>query len=220
MLLTPPTVMMKILQTGLNPAKISALIYHHYDPDLCGNIPNFEEIIDKKDLKILSHKYNNPFIRHYSVTAPLFCVEEMNFIYKFSSGRELKFVMIPYSHVVGNFITFDEKSGVLFTSDLFGSFAVEWDLYLELAEDCYNCTNYFKCPNNKSYCPLPDLLKFHQIMMTSEKALKHSINEIDKMPVKIIAPQHGSIITKKDDIEFLCGLLSSLKGVGIDRIVK
>jgi flavorubredoxin len=39
------TVMMKILQTGIAPNKIKALLYQHYDPDLCGSIPNFEDII-------------------------------------------------------------------------------------------------------------------------------------------------------------------------------
>ena len=35
------TVMMKILQTGIAPDQIKALLYQHYDPDLFGSIPNF-----------------------------------------------------------------------------------------------------------------------------------------------------------------------------------
>ncbi|MBU0972000.1 MAG: MBL fold metallo-hydrolase, partial [Proteobacteria bacterium] len=49
-----PTVMMKILQTGIDPSRIKALIYQHYDPDLCGSIPNYEDIISRADLKIIS----------------------------------------------------------------------------------------------------------------------------------------------------------------------
>ncbi len=48
------TVMMKIMQTGIAPKQIQALVYQHYDPDLCGSIPNFEDIIRRKDLKIIS----------------------------------------------------------------------------------------------------------------------------------------------------------------------
>lgn len=33
------TVMLKIMRTGTNPGNIKRLIYQHYDPDLCGNIP-------------------------------------------------------------------------------------------------------------------------------------------------------------------------------------
>ena len=40
------TVMMKIMQTGIAPKQIQALVYQHYDPDLCGSIPNFEDIIE------------------------------------------------------------------------------------------------------------------------------------------------------------------------------
>jgi hypothetical protein len=65
------TVMMKILQTGITPNQIVALLYQHYDPDLCGSIPNFEDIIKRNDLKILSDSENLMFIRHYNVYPPL-----------------------------------------------------------------------------------------------------------------------------------------------------
>jgi flavorubredoxin len=52
------TVMMKILQTGIAPKQIQALVYQHYDPDLCGSIPNFEDIIGRQDLKIISASEN------------------------------------------------------------------------------------------------------------------------------------------------------------------
>lgn len=93
-----PTVMMKILQTGTAPDSIMALIYQHYDPDLCGSIPNFEDIISKDDLKIISDKFNHRFIRHYSVTAPLILLEDLNFEFALSSGRKLKFIKTPYCH--------------------------------------------------------------------------------------------------------------------------
>jgi len=48
-------VMLKILQTGIQPKNILRLIYQHYDPDLCGSLPNFEDIINSEELKIISH---------------------------------------------------------------------------------------------------------------------------------------------------------------------
>ena len=66
-----PTVMMKILQTGIAPGSIGTMVYQHYDPDLCGSIPNFEGIIKRRDLKILSASDNLMFIRHYSVSSRL-----------------------------------------------------------------------------------------------------------------------------------------------------
>jgi flavorubredoxin len=57
------TVMLKILQTGIIPDQIIALLYQHYDPDLCGSIPNFEDIIKRDDLRIISDSANLMFIR-------------------------------------------------------------------------------------------------------------------------------------------------------------
>lgn len=48
------TVMLKILRTGVEPAQITRLIYQHYDPDLCGSLPQFESIINTKELRIIS----------------------------------------------------------------------------------------------------------------------------------------------------------------------
>jgi flavorubredoxin len=213
-----PTVMMKILQTGLKPSSIKALIYQHYDPDLCGSIPNFEDIIDCEDLRIISDKANNAFIRHYSVSSPLISLEDLGEKYEFSSGRKLEFIKTPYAHSQGSFITFDIKSGVLFTSDLFGSYSMEWDLFLNLAPDCAECTDYLNCPQGITYCPLTDILKFHQKVMPTKKALSYALNQIEKAPFNIIAPQHGSVINDSASIRIVVRRLQELGGVGIDGI--
>lgn len=119
------TVMLKILQTGVNPNNIKKLIYHHYDPDLCGSIPDFEELIDNEELKILSHTDNNLFIKYYGTDLKSECVEKNEFQFQFLTGRKLKFIMTPYCHSSASFVTFDEKTGTLFSSDLFGSTAKE-----------------------------------------------------------------------------------------------
>ena len=126
------TVMMKILQTGMDPDQIKALLYQHYDPDLCGSIPNFEDLIENSDLKIISDESSLMFIRHYSVSSSMVSIEDVNYHYKFFSGRTLQFIKTPYSHSSGSFVTFDEKSGILFTSDIFGSYGTEWELFLKL----------------------------------------------------------------------------------------
>ena len=84
------TVMLKILQAGAVPKNIKALIYQHYDPDLCGSIPNFEDIIGQNGLKILSASENMMFIRHYSTSSPLVSLSKINFQFEFASGRRLE----------------------------------------------------------------------------------------------------------------------------------
>jgi len=213
------TVMMKILQTGIAPNQIKALLYQHYDPDLCGSIPNFESIIKNENLKIISASENLMFIRHYSASSRLLPISTLNYQYAFSSGRTLHFTKTPYSHSGGSFVTFDPKSKILFSSDLFGSLGTEWELILKLRPECKDCLNLSKCPQGRMVCPINDILNFHKTLMPSEKALRYALEKISEIPFQIIAPQHGSIINDGEIIRYVFDLLTTLKGVGIDGIV-
>ncbi|MBC8059436.1 MAG: MBL fold metallo-hydrolase [Clostridiaceae bacterium] len=213
-------IMMKILQIGLEPSIITRLIYHHYDPDLCGSISNFEEIIGNEDLKIISHSENNIFIKHYSVSSPLLSITNMNYEFIFKTGRKLKFITTPYSHSPGSFITFDEKSGILFSSDLFGSYDMKQALFLQMDEDCSVCNDYTKCGHGSSYCALNGIFYFQRKIMTSEKALKIALDKIKKLNAKVVAPQHGSIINNEKSIKIVIEKLQELKGIGIDGYIQ
>jgi flavorubredoxin len=214
------TVMMKILQTGIAPNQIIALLYQHYDPDLCGSIPNFEDIIKRDDLKIISDSSNLMFIRHYSVATGLLPISKLNYQFRFSSGRTLQLVKTPYAHSGGSIVTFDETSGILFTSDLFGSLGLEWELFLRLRPECMDCVNRKECPSKRTNCPLDDILNFHKTVMPSCKALRYSLEQILDIPFTAIAPQHGSIIDNKEIMRYVFELLATLKGVGIDGIIE
>lgn len=212
--------MMKILQTGIRPKNIVGLIYQHYDPDLCGSISNFIDLCDNKDLRIYSKSSNNLFLRYYFEKSHHYRLTDINALnYELSVGsRVLKFIKTPYSHSAGSFVTLDERTGTLFTSDLFGSFASTWQLFLDLNDECQACTDYERCPRHQEYCPVPDLLSFHRHVMPCNKALSYSMQLIENLPVNIIAPQHGSIFRRKKDIEHVISLLKNLTGVGIDAI--
>jgi len=214
------TVMMKILQTGLEPHQINALLYQHYDPDLCGSIPNFEDIIESSNLRIISDASSLMFIRHYSAASQMVSIEDVNYHYKFSSGRTLQFIKTPYSHSSGSFVTFDQKSGILFTSDIFGSYGTEWELFLKLRPQCIDCVSLTKCPSNREKCPINDILNFHKIIMPSRKALKYALKKMLEVPFTAIAPQHGSIITDRNIMRYIFEQLISQKEVGIDRIIE
>ena len=214
------TVMMKILQTGIEPHQINALLYQHYDPDLCGSIPNFEDIIESSSLRIISDASSLMFIRHYSAASQMVSIEDVNYHYKFSSGRTLQFIKTPYSHSSGSFVTFDQKSGILFTSDIFGSYGTVWELFLKLRPQCIDCVSLTKCPSNRENCPINDILNFHKIIMPSRKALKYALKKMLEVPFTAIAPQHGSIITDRNIMRYIFEQLISQKEVGIDRIIE
>jgi len=211
-------VMTKILQTGINPKSIEALIYQHYDPDLCGSIPNMIDICDNLGLKILSEPSNNIFINYYIEKKQHHLFKTIDMIDNAFTlqDRTLTFFRTPYCHNAGSFVTYDERTKTLFSSDLFGSFSSTWDLFLRLEEECFTCPDHYNCPNGKDYCPLPDIIDFHRHIMPNGKALRYAMDVLKGIDIDIVAPQHGSILTERKDIKFMIDTLASLDAVGID----
>lgn len=213
------TVMLKILRTGLEPSKISRLIYQHYDPDLCGSLPQLEAIINNEALKIISHIDNNVFIHYYSAKTEKLDYRDLDDHFDFATGRRLEFYATPYCHDPGSFVTYDTKTKTLFTSDLFGSFDTQWTIKLELDRECRECRNHNECYHDLSECPINGIVKFHQKIMPSTRALLNSLNTIEKLDVDRIAPQHGSIISTKEDINSIIRHLRAIDNVGIDCLI-
>jgi flavorubredoxin len=217
-----PKVMIKILQTGISPSSIVALIYQNYDPRLCGSIPHLEGIINRSDLKIISDEANHLFIQHYSESVQLLSLSEINHEYVFSSGRRLRFTKTPYAHSAGSFITFDERTGILFTSDLFSGLASRNTLFFKLPAACGESSrteSKAPCTQKDGACPIWQILEFHRQIMTSERALRLALEKIAQIPFTVIAPQYGSVIHEPEDIIQICECLVSLKGVGIDHVL-
>lgn len=221
-----PEVFMKIMQTGIYPYQIKGLVYQHYDPDICGGISSFEDIISSSTLKIIADEDSIDAIQHYGSSANMLSLNTTNYEYKFSSGRTLLFFKTPYCHTPGSIITYDTKTKILFTSDLFGSFNDNkpedyvWSLLLYIKNKCKNCkniTDFKKCYSNEEFCDIADILDFTIQIMTSNKALQYSIDLIKQIPAEIIAPQHGCIIYKREDIDYLLEIFSKLNNVGIDN---
>lgn len=212
-------VMLKILRTGLKPAQIKRLIYHHYDPDLCGSLPQMEAIINTEELRIISHMENNVFIHYYSKRTPKLDYRVLNSEYVFSSGRKLKFYGTPFCHSPGSFITYDVKTKTLFSSDLFGSYDANWALYLDLSDVCDACHGQHICPRTGQKCPLYGIDQFHKRIMTSKTALSHALDVIESLDIERVAPQHGSILKSKEDVQTVIRYLRKLEHVGIDYLI-
>ena len=213
------TVMLKILRTGLEPSRISRLIYQHYDPDLCGSLPQLEAIIDNDELRIISHAENNVFIHYYSGKTEMLDFRYLENHFDFGSGRRLEFHAIPYCHQPGSFVTYDTKTKTLFSGDLFGSFDNHWTLILELDEACRECRDIDLCTRKSAGCPAEGLVNFHRRIMTSGLALSNALDVIEKLDIDRIAPQHGSVICEKRDVNAFISHLRAVKNVGIDCVM-
>lgn len=214
-----PEVMLKILQTGIHPSQIQALIFQHYDPDLCGSIPNFENIIGRSDLQLLTSKSNSMFIRHYGVTSEIKFIRDMNYLFRFSSGRELTFLTTPFAHSEGSFITFDSKSKIVFTSDLFGGYETKGDLFFSIEDQCKPCIGQLNCADCQKTCKVRSFVEFHQRNFPSRAILHHALSQIRSLPYSQIAPQHGSVIRDKGIADLLMRVLLNIPKIGIEMIL-
>ncbi len=212
-----PTVMMKILQTGCRPQEIKAVVYTHYDPDVCGSAANLAELLGMTELRILSAHPNHMFMRHITTGARFTDLGEVEHAYRFATGRTLRFIPTPYAHSAGAFTVLDDKTGTLFTSDLFGSYNVSRETKIRIKPECNDCAVTKTCPVDE-HCPLPAILEFHRQIFPSNECLRHALGVLRGLPFTRIAPQHGGILADRESALFALERLYSLDDVGVDGI--
>lgn len=211
-----PVVMMKILETGLNPRNITALIYDHFDPDLCGSIPNLEEMIANPDLKVISADISKMFLHHYGSKSQFVSISKLDYKFVFKTGRELEFIPVPHCHSPGSFVVFDPLTRILFSSDLFGTYDKSWRLFLGLPEGCKQCDPCQQCQDNELNCQIEGYLAFHRTIMPCSKAVHLAMARLKTLPFEMVASQHGSILDR-GSAQILIRELERTDDIGIDQ---
>lgn len=176
---------------------IKYIILHHQDPDLCAAVPTIEKLINREDLLIVTHSRMSVLVKHYGIKAGYYNIDHEKFILK-TRYRDLQFYTTPYCHSPGAFVTYDEKTKVLFSSDIFGGLEDSWHFYAD--------ENYFS-----------EIEGFHMAYMPSRDIVNYALGKIEALDINLIAPQHGSIIRK----ELIKPLIEKMKlmncGLYIDR---
>ncbi len=153
------------------------LVCSHADPDILGALPAMVARGLHPEARIVTHWRDEALIVHTGTPLKFWRVEEHDWHLELVD-RTLQFVFIPYLHFAGAFGTFDPRSGTLFSSDLFGGFTKDNELYAESVD-------YFEA-----------IRAFHEHYMPNREILDHAIQELRKLPIERIAPQHGQIIAK------------------------
>lgn len=153
--------------------KISLIIAHHQDPDICGSITEFYK--NGVTAPVAMHWRTSVLVRYYGIQNESYLVSEHGWQWSFSGGRTLRFLPAPYCHCPGCIMTYDLQSGVLFSSDLFGS--------LDSTKELFAGPDY------------PEKMKaFHAHYMPSHEILSPVMRSLMPLDITIIAPQHGQII--------------------------
>lgn len=169
-----PIVSKKVFEV-VAPEQIKYVILSHQDPDLAAGLPLFEKKLDTKRVKVICNKRESFLINHYGLKSERHLIEDSVEKLELSSGRTFRFIHTPYLHAPGAFVTYDERTKVLFSSDLFGAFSDNWQLFA--GED------------------YPQQMKlFHEPYMPSREIMLYTLDKLRFLDLKMIAPQHGSVI--------------------------
>jgi PleD family two-component response regulator len=174
--------------------KISYVILHHQDPDISASIPRFEQ--RGLNAKIIIHQNSKLIIDHYGFASEFYIISEEQNKLVLKSGREIFFLPTPYLHSYGAIVTYDSKSKILFSSDLFSATPYRWKLFADRV--------FYK----------EAMKTLHERLMPSSKILRTVMDWFLTFDISMISPQHGSIIKRelvKRYIEYLrnayCGVL-------------
>lgn len=184
-----PLIMRKIIDL-VNPRDISLIVASHQDPDVCGNLPIVEDVIEDENLQIAAHTNTIRLIRHLGLKSQFYAVEQNDNKITLKSGRVLEFIPIPFLHSPGAIMTYDTKTKYLFSGDLFGAIEGDWTLF---ANEGF--------PEN--------MASFHQAYMPTNAILKPAMERLEKMDINCILPQHGSVI-EGDQVPIAINFLKDL----------
>lgn len=212
--------LLKVLQLGIKPGNIKALVYQSSSPWLWGSLHHLQELIQRDDLLVITDRANLMLMKSMTGSAHLKKVEDMQGELLLGSGRRLTFHNTPFAHDAGSFVTFDVCSGVLFSGELFSSYFTQEKVLGELSRECIECQRLDgSCERFEGFCYMHGMMDYHVDIMSSERALRLALERVATIPFNVLAPRHGVVFSRLEDIFILSQRLARLKGVGIDGIV-
>lgn len=188
------------LSEFIKPENVKYLLYTHQDPDVVGSLLMWTE--HYPFAKIVVSQLWTRFVPHFGL-------EKIDVIGIPDEGMEIKLnnskiIAIPahFMHSPGNFHFYDEKSQILYSGDIGAATLPKgtWYLYVDNFEE------------HKIY-----MEGFHKRYIACKLAIDKYLEKVSKYKIKMIAPQHGPIITEKDVQKFF-DWLRSLGNVGIETL--
>ena len=165
-------------------SSIKYIVCHHQDPDITASLPRLlEEFTASSSLELylVTHWRTYFLLKHLALPVSYYLVDQHDFRLEFGD-RSFRFLLTPYMHYPGNIVTYEERSRVLFSSDIFGGWMEEWDLF---ADETY-----------------PEKMRaYHEVYMPCREVVLYTLERLKRLDIEVIAPQHGSIIRGRDLIK-------------------
>lgn len=165
----------------LDPQDIRNIFLCHQDPDVGGGLASWLEMtpatVHVSDLWIR-------FVLHFGVQdlSRFRGIPDKGGFLSFPSGRRVEFVPAHFLHSPGNIHLFDPASGILFTGDIGAAVYPKGQTPL-FVDDFEQHVRYME--------------GFHRRYIATNAAIKRWLSHVRELPVKMICPQHGSILRGK-----------------------
>jgi flavorubredoxin len=172
-----PQVRQRVAQI-LPPHDISGMVLCHQDPDVAASMTDWLDInpglrvFTSPRTHVLLPHYGRSDYRYYDVTAKP--------VYALPSGAALKFVVAPFLHFPGAFVTYDARARYLFSGDIWAALDLDWTLVVDSFDE-----------------HVPKMNLFHLDYMASNLATRGFVKRIENLAIDAILPQHGSILGPK-----------------------
>lgn len=181
----------------LPPQNITGMILCHQDPDVASSMPDWLSL--NAEMRVFSTPRTHVLLPHYGHKGyPAYDVETKP-RFMLSEDKGLCFYPAPFLHSPGAFTTYDEASGFLFSGDIWAALDTDWQLVV---------------PSFEEHIPKLDL--FHKDYMASNKAATGFAHTIEKLDIRGILPQHGSLI-RGEHVPLALAYLKNLE-CGLDLI--
>jgi len=170
----------------VEPENIKYIFLSHQDPDVSASITQWS--VTTKAKFIMSSLWIR-FMSHYGFTDMNRIVPLQDKGAKLKFGEDfLKFIPAHFLHSPGNFSLYDTKSKILFSGDI-GAAIITSPQGYKVVENFEEHEKY--------------LYGFHKRYMGSNKFCRAWVREVNKLDVKLIAPQHGFIFDNENVKLFL-----------------
>jgi two-component system, cell cycle response regulator len=157
--------------------QIATILLHHSDPDCADAVHRLGSIL-RDDAEIVTEWRSELLLRHLAPRFATRTIEDLGWELELEPGRTLQFLLTPYLHFPGAFVTHETSTRSLFTADLFGGFNRGRRLRATSADD------------------FEDLRTFHEHYMPSREILMAGLAMIRARfgsPDRLL-PQHGYVV--------------------------
>lgn len=160
------------------PGSVTHIVLHHQDPDLCVSLPSW--ILENPDVILVTTPRARVLLPHYGFSPDVSWLDvsptDATFL-PLAGDAELVFLTAPFLHVPEACVTYDARSGFLFSGDIGAAVENDWQLV---------------APDWDAHWRA--MLPFHMFYMASNHALRGFIDKVEPFPITAILPQHGSVL--------------------------